>query len=85
MENDQMKDSLEWLIDNGFQSTAEGIEEFAADPDIHPHRYITLCKIDLIKCQEVHDDDPDPAVYAAAYDHLDIIEIALTLTYGAKK
>jgi len=70
----------EWFDDNGFQGLAEAITDYAATTTYPVGEFILALKKDLRVCETVHDDDPDPKVYAEAQRQIELLQASLTST-----
>ena len=55
-----------WFDDNGWQGIGEAIIEYAEDPTHPVDELLSDIKKDLRSSETVHDDDPDPELYAEA-------------------
>ena len=66
-----------WFDDNGWQGIGEAIIEYAEDPTYPVHEFLSDVKKDLRAAETVHDDDPDPKLYAEARDKLVTLRQAL--------
>jgi len=69
-----------WFDDNGFQGLGESITDYAATTTYPVGEFIQALKKDLRDCETVHDDDPDPAVYAEAQRQIELLQASLTST-----
>ena len=59
-----------WLVEQGWQGIGEAIIEHAEDPTYPVGELLSDVKKDLQAAETVHDDDPDPALYAEARSKL---------------
>ena len=55
-----------WFDESGWQGIGEAIIEYAEDPTYPIHEFLSDVKKDLRASETVHDDDPDPQLYAEA-------------------
>ena len=70
----------EWFDDNGFQGLAEAIEDYGRTVSYPVGEFLLLLKKDLRTCETVHDDEPDPDVYAEARRQIELLRTTLTST-----
>ena len=70
----------EWFDDNGFQGLAEAIEDYGKTVSYPVGEFLLLLKKDLRTCETVHDDEPDPEVYAEARRQIELLRTTLTST-----
>lgn len=75
-----VSDVATWFDDNGFQGLAEAITDYAATTTYPVGEFIRALKKDLRDCETVHDDDPDPKVYAEAQRQIELLQASLTST-----
>ncbi|MCB9686024.1 MAG: hypothetical protein H6738_24500 [Alphaproteobacteria bacterium] len=73
-------DIAHWFDDNGFQGLGESITDYAATTTYPVGEFIRALKKDLRDCETVHDDDPDPKVYAEAQRQIELLQASLTST-----
>ena len=66
-----------WFDEHGFQGIGESILEYADDPTYPVDEFLGDVKKDLRAAETVHDDDPDPKLYAEARDKLAALAVAL--------
>ena len=70
----------EWFDDNGFQGMSESITDYAGSASYPVGEFLRLLKKDLLTNETVHDDEPDPEVYAEARRQLELLHASLTST-----
>jgi len=66
-----------WFDEQGFQGIGEAILDYAHDPTYPVDEFLADVRKDLKAAETVHDDDPDPKLYAEARDKLAELSVAL--------
>ncbi len=66
-----------WFDEHGWQGIGEAIIEYAEAPTYPAHEFLSDVKKDLRAAETVHDDDPDPELYAEARRKLVTLQQAL--------
>ena len=70
----------EWFDDNGFQGMSGAIGDYASTASYPVGQFLRLLKKDLLDAETVHDDEPDPELYAEARRQLELLHASLTST-----
>lgn len=73
-------DIAAWLEEQGFSGLGEAINEYSAAPDYPLTEFMQNLEKDLLAAETVHDDDPDPALYAEARRRLVVLKQSLEAT-----
>jgi len=73
-------DIAAWLEEQGFSGLGEAINEYSAAPDYPLVEFMKNLEKDLLAAETVHDDDPDPALYAEARRRLVVLRQSLEST-----
>ena len=66
-----------WFEENGWQGIGEGITDYADDPTYPLGEFLDNVRKDLRASETVHDDDPDPKLYAEAREKIAALHTAL--------